>query len=85
MAAILCTKLLSTPGARPPRCVILISGFARPSPAELSAWYPPAQPLPLPSMHVWGAADDHIPPVRDPRLPPARSLVAQANLYASGV
>ena len=72
MAAILCTKLLSTPGARPPRWVILISGFARPSPAELSAWYPPAQPLPLPSMHVWGEADDHIPPVRP--LPPSPPL-----------
>lgn len=67
MGAILCAKLCVEPGARRPRCAILISGFANPSPVGLS-YYPPAQPLDVPSLHIWGAGDTHIPPTASEAL-----------------
>lgn len=67
MGSILCAKLCADPEARRPRCAILISGFAQPIPTGLS-YYPPTQPLDVPSLHVWGAQDTHIPPASSEAL-----------------
>lgn len=61
LAAALCAELHRQGGAVPcPRFAILISGFGKPVPKGLDA-YPPKEPLRIPSLHIWGEADDHIP------------------------
>lgn len=60
MAAAVCSELHRVGSAACPRFVILISGFGKPVPCGLRA-FPPKQPLPVPSLHIWGEADDHIP------------------------
>ena len=68
MAAVLCAKLCSEPEAyRRPGCIVLISGFANPSPVDLS-YYPPKTPLAVRSLHIWGEADTHIPPAASAAL-----------------
>mmetsp|Transcript_65482 Transcript_65482/g.213165 ORF Transcript_65482/g.213165 Transcript_65482/m.213165 type:complete len:252 (-) Transcript_65482:555-1310(-) len=59
LAAALCCELHRR-GAPAPRFAVLISGFGRPVPRGVEA-YPPQAPLPMPSLHIWGLADDHIP------------------------
>eukprot|EP00928_Gymnodinium_smaydae_P073538 TRINITY_DN56726_c0_g1_i1.p1 TRINITY_DN56726_c0_g1~~TRINITY_DN56726_c0_g1_i1.p1 ORF type:complete len:507 (+),score=76.25 TRINITY_DN56726_c0_g1_i1:122-1522(+) len=59
LAAALCSELHKRSG-RVPRFAVLISGFGKPVPRGVEA-YPPLSPLPLPSLHIWGLADDHIP------------------------
>lgn len=61
VAAMLCAELRKRVSSRQPRFAILISGFGRPVPRGLEA-FPPAELIPIPSLHVWGLADDHIPP-----------------------
>jgi len=63
LAVALCAELHRrgpTSDAPVPRFALLISGFGRPIPRGVEA-YPPQTPLPLPSMHIWGKADNHIP------------------------
>mmetsp|Transcript_57813 Transcript_57813/g.146747 ORF Transcript_57813/g.146747 Transcript_57813/m.146747 type:complete len:497 (-) Transcript_57813:107-1597(-) len=59
LAAAVCCELHRR-GAPAPRFALLISGFGRPLPRGVEA-YPPQAPLPMPSLHIWGLADDHIP------------------------
>jgi len=59
LAAAVCCELHRR-GAPAPRFAVLISGFGRPVPRGVEA-YPPQAPLPMPSLHIWGLADDHIP------------------------
>lgn len=58
MAAAVCCEL-SRRGMPAPRFALLCAGFGRPVPSGLEA-YPPAAPLLLPSLHLWGSGDDHI-------------------------
>eukprot|EP00434_Breviolum_minutum_P011813 symbB.v1.2.010425.t2/scaffold655.1/size176010/12 len=57
MAAALCAELLKN--GQPPRFAILISGFGKPIPEGFAF---PENPMPIPSLHLWGDADEHIPP-----------------------
>ncbi|CAE7659892.1 Ovca2, partial [Symbiodinium sp. CCMP2456] len=57
LGAALCAEL-QRQGLPPPRCAVLISGFGKPVPEGVIF---PSQPLPIPSLHIWGAEDDHIP------------------------
>ncbi|CAJ1446313.1 unnamed protein product [Effrenium voratum] len=59
LAALLCAELSAENGASVPGFAVLISGFGKPAPEGLAF---PVDPLPVPSLHVWGEADAHIPP-----------------------
>lgn len=56
LAAALCTRLLEK--GQPPRFAIFLSGFGKPKPAGFTF---PESPMPIPSLHMWGDADEHIP------------------------
>lgn len=67
IAAVLCAELARRAASgdasvRLPRFAVIIAGFGRPVPEGLEA-FPPASPLAVPSLHIWGDADDHIPGV----------------------
>merc|ERR1712039_853720 len=60
MGAVLVAALKNA-GTPLPRFVILISGFGSPCPEGLP-FYPPAEPLEIPSLHIFGRQDTGIPP-----------------------
>eukprot|EP00931_Biecheleriopsis_adriatica_P050849 TRINITY_DN29473_c0_g1_i2.p1 TRINITY_DN29473_c0_g1~~TRINITY_DN29473_c0_g1_i2.p1 ORF type:complete len:422 (-),score=88.98 TRINITY_DN29473_c0_g1_i2:53-1318(-) len=58
LAAALCAELHRR--GESPCFAIFVSGFGKPIPLGLEV-FPPPRPLPVPSLHVWGQGDDHIP------------------------
>ncbi|CAK9074644.1 unnamed protein product [Durusdinium trenchii] len=58
VAAALCAKLQRN--GCPPRFAILISGFGKPIPQGLQGAF--EEPIAVPSLHIWGEADAHMPP-----------------------
>eukprot|EP00929_Paragymnodinium_shiwhaense_P022772 TRINITY_DN14449_c0_g1_i2.p1 TRINITY_DN14449_c0_g1~~TRINITY_DN14449_c0_g1_i2.p1 ORF type:complete len:480 (-),score=116.85 TRINITY_DN14449_c0_g1_i2:113-1552(-) len=87
MAAAACAELEARAragdvGTQLPRFAVLISGFGRPVPRGLSE-YPPKEPLRVPSLHIWGAADTHIPPWASEALL-ARFVDGEQHAHAGG-
>jgi len=60
LATIVCAELQRR-GSKACRFAVLVSGFGKPVPGDLDV-YPLEELLQVPSLHVWGLLDDHIPP-----------------------
>jgi len=68
-ASLLCAHLQANrPDLPQPRFAITCGSFAKPYPAEVAAFWPPASPLQVPSLHSLGELDTIVAPFRSEEL-----------------